>query len=182
MKHILPHERASRTKTQKYLRAISFSKIYSAQTVLLEPKLITIETDVSRGLFNFSIVGLPDKALEEAKDRVVAAIKNSDFESPKSDNHKIIVSLAPADLKKEGSGFDVGIALGYLRAKELIDFDTDGKLFLGELSLDGEIRRMPGVHGPWSMPSQAAGARAIAESGHRQPRYDKRLTRRKNTS
>lgn len=124
---------------------MSFSKVHSAQNFILEPRIIDIETDISRGLFSFSIVGLGDKAVDEARDRVVAAIKNSGFASPKSDNHKIIVSLAPADMKKEGASFDVGVALGYLIAKELVSFDPTGKMFLGELALDGSIRPIAGV-------------------------------------
>lgn len=124
---------------------MSFSKVYSAQTVLLNAHIITIEIDLSRGLHAFSIVGLPDKAVEESRDRVSAAIKNSGFDSPKSKNNKIIISLAPAHLKKEGPAFDVGIALAYLLASENIAFNPEKKLFLGELSLDGNIRSIAGV-------------------------------------
>ena len=127
------------------INSMSFSKIHSAQNLILEPHIIDIETDISRGLFAFSIVGLGDKAVDEARDRVVAAIKNSGFASPKSDNHKIIVSLAPADMRKEGASFDVGVALGYLLSKELIDFDPKDKMFLGELALDGSVRPINGV-------------------------------------
>jgi len=90
-------------------------------------------------------VGLPDKAVEESRDRVSAAIKNSGFKSPKSRNHKIIISLAPADQKKEGPSFELSIALSYLLATNDIDFDPEGKLFLGELSLDGKLRPIHGV-------------------------------------
>ncbi|MEX2013719.1 MAG: YifB family Mg chelatase-like AAA ATPase [Parcubacteria group bacterium] len=124
---------------------MSFSKIYSAQTNLLSVTPISVETDISRGLNAFAIVGLPDKAVEEARDRVSAAIKNSGFDSPKSKNHKIIVSLAPADQKKEGPSYDVAIALSYLVANKDIAFDHEGKLFLGELSLDGKVRPIRGV-------------------------------------
>ncbi|MEX0932339.1 MAG: YifB family Mg chelatase-like AAA ATPase [Parcubacteria group bacterium] len=124
---------------------MSFSKVYSAQTHLLSVIPISVETDTSRGLFSFSIVGLPDKAVEEAKDRVSAAIKNSRLTSPKAKNHKVIVSLAPADQRKEGPSFDLPIALSYLMATEEVDFDPEGKLFLGELSLDGKVRPVRGV-------------------------------------
>ena len=124
---------------------MSFSKVYSAQTNLLSVVPVSVETDISRGLNAFAIVGLPDKAVEEARDRVSAAIKNSGFDSPKSKNHKIVVSLAPADLKKEGPVCDVAIALSYLLANKDIAFDPEKKLFLGELSLDGKIRRIPGI-------------------------------------
>ncbi|KKT85573.1 MAG: ComM competence protein M, partial [Parcubacteria group bacterium GW2011_GWD1_44_9] len=125
---------------------MSFSKVYSAQTNLLSVTPISVETDISRGtLFAFAIVGLPDKAVEEARDRVSAAIKNSGFKSPKAHNHKIVVSLAPADQKKEGPAFDVAIALSYLVANKDIVFDHEGKLFLGELSLDGKVRPVHGI-------------------------------------
>ncbi len=122
-----------------------FSKVYSAQTNLLSVTLISVETDISRGLYAFSIVGLPDKAVEEARDRVSAAIKNSGLTSPKSKNQKIVISLAPASEKKEGPAFDLAIALSYLLSSEEIDFDSEGKLFLGELSLDGKLRSVRGI-------------------------------------
>ena len=124
---------------------MSFSKVYSAQTNLLTVTPISVETDISRGLNAFAIVGLPDKAVEEARDRVSAAIKNSGFDSPKAKNHKIVISLAPADQKKEGPVFDVAIALSYLVANKDINFDHEGKLFLGELSLDGKVRPVRGI-------------------------------------
>ena len=124
---------------------MSFSKVYSAQTNLLSVTIISVETDISRGLNAFAIVGLPDKAVEEARDRVSAAIKNSGFDSPKSKNHKIIISLAPAAEKKEGPSYDVAIALSYLVANGDITFDHESKLFLGELSLDGKVRRVHGI-------------------------------------
>ncbi len=124
---------------------MAFAKIYSAQTSALSAHIVTIEVDVSDGLHAFSIVGLPDKAIEESRDRVSAAIKNSGFKSPKSRNQKIVISLAPADIKKEGPSFDVPIALSYLLSQEEIIFNPEGKLFLGELSLDGNVRRVSGV-------------------------------------
>ena len=124
---------------------MSFSKVYSAQTQLLNVTPISVETDISRGLHAFAVVGLPDKAVEEAKDRVSAAIKNSGFDSPKSQNHKIVVSLAPADVKKEGTLFDVAIALSYLAATDALSINPEGKLFLGELSLDGRLRPVRGI-------------------------------------
>ena len=124
---------------------MSFSKVYSAQTQLLSVSSISVETDISRGLYAFAVVGLPDKAVEEARDRVSAAIKNSGFTSPKSKNQKIVISLAPASEKKEGPSFDVAIALSYLLASEEIDFDPEEKLFLGELSLDGKLRSVRGI-------------------------------------
>ena len=125
---------------------MSFSKVYSAQTNLLSVTPISVETDItSRTLYAFAVVGLPDKAVEESRDRVSAAIKNSGFDSPKSQNQKIVISLAPADLKKEGPSFDLAMALSYLLANDDIDFDPGEKLFLGELSLDGKVRPVHGI-------------------------------------
>ena len=124
---------------------MSFAKVYSAQTTNLKAQIIDIEVDLANGLHSFSIVGLPDKAVEESRDRVSATIKNSGFKSPKQKNQKVVIALAPADLKKEGPIFDVGIALAYLLATEDISFDPKKKLFLGELSLDGELRPVRGV-------------------------------------
>ena len=124
---------------------MSFAKVYGAQTTLLSAQVITVEVDLSKGLHAFSVVGLPDKGVEESRDRVAAAIKNSGFKSPKQKNQKITISLAPADIKKEGPIFDLAIALAYLKAAEESDFDPEGRIFLGELSLDGKLRRINGV-------------------------------------
>ncbi|MBI5134582.1 MAG: YifB family Mg chelatase-like AAA ATPase [Candidatus Taylorbacteria bacterium] len=125
---------------------MSFAKVSSAQSHLLKAHLISVETDISNGaLHSFSLVGLPDKAVEESRDRVSAAIKNSGFKSPKSTNAKIVVSLAPADLKKEGPAFDLPIALSYLLASGEARFEPEGKLFIGELALDGTLRPIDGA-------------------------------------
>lgn len=124
---------------------MSFAKVYSAQVSLLSGVVVTVEVDLSRGLHAMSIVGLPDKAVDEAKDRVSGAIKNSGFRSPKMQNQKIVVSLSPADLKKEGPSFDLPIALSYMLAAGDIEFDPEGKVFLGELGLDGTLRGIKGA-------------------------------------
>lgn len=124
---------------------MSVSKIYSAQTTLLNAQIIDIEVDLSKGLHSFSIVGLADKSVDESKDRVSAAIKNSGWKSPKNKNQKVVVSLAPADVKKEGPLFDLPIAIGYLLAQEEIKAETEKKLFIGELSLDGKLRPIKGA-------------------------------------
>jgi magnesium chelatase family protein len=122
-----------------------FARTYSAQTVLLEGRVVSVEADISKGLFSFSVVGLPDKAVEEAKDRVNSAIKNSGFKSPKQKNEKVVISLAPANIKKEGATFDLAIALSYLLAAEEIEFDPAKRIFIGELALDGSLRPITGV-------------------------------------
>jgi len=124
---------------------MSFAKVYSAQVNLLQGAIVTVEVDLSKGLHTFSVVGLPDKAVDESKDRVSGAIKNSGFKSPKAKNQKIIVSLSPADLKKEGPFFDLAIAIAYLKAAREIKFDSEKKIFLGELGLDGTLRSIRGA-------------------------------------
>lgn len=121
------------------------ARVHSAQIIGLKTDIIDVEVDTAKGLHSFSIVGLPDKAVEEARDRISAAIKNSGFKSPQKNNRKVIVSLAPANLKKEGSVFDLGIALGYLLANSEIRFDPKERLFVGELALDGRLRPISGA-------------------------------------
>ncbi len=124
---------------------MSFFKTYSAQASVLGAKIIDVEVDISKGLNAFTVVGLGDKSVEESKDRMSSAIKNSDFKSPKQSNQKVVISLAPADIKKEGPVFDLAMAIAYLGANEDISFDPKEKLFLGELSLDGKLRKISGV-------------------------------------
>ena len=123
----------------------TFSRVYSAQPYQLNGHIVTVEVDITNGLHSFTIIGLPDKAVEESRDRVSSAIKNSGFVSPKQENFKTVVSLAPAELKKEGSYFDLAIALGYLLSSHTIDFNPEKKIFLGELSLDGSVHSVGGV-------------------------------------
>jgi magnesium chelatase family protein len=124
---------------------MSVARVFSAQPSLTGADVVTIETDLSRGLFSFSVVGLPGKAVEEARDRVNSAIKNSGFKSPKSENHKVVISLAPADLKKEGPLFDLPMAISYLIASGTVSADVSKTIFIGELSLDGALRPIRGV-------------------------------------
>lgn len=122
-----------------------FVKINSSSVLGLEARLIEIEIDIQGGLSSFNIVGLPDKAVEESKERVISAIKNSGAESPLKKSRRITVNLAPADLKKEGSLFDLPIAVGFLSASNQLDFSPRKKLFVGELALDGRLRSVDGV-------------------------------------
>jgi len=124
---------------------MQYAKVHGAQTSLLSPYIVSIETDLSKGLHHFAVVGLPDKAVEESRDRVAAAIKHTGFESPKARNQKIVVSLSPADLKKEGPMFDLPIALCYLLAAGDIRFNPEPYLFVGELSLDGALQPVRGI-------------------------------------
>jgi magnesium chelatase family protein len=125
---------------------MSFSRIYSAQTHLLKGKIVTVEVDITKNtLQSFTVVGLPDKGVEESKDRMSSALKNSHYPSPKNQNQKIVISLSPGDLKKEGPYFDLAIALAYLLSAEEIDFDPECRVFLGELALNGELRPIKGA-------------------------------------
>ena len=119
------------------------SKGTSAAILGLESVPIDVEVDVaSFGLPSFTIVGLPDKAVEESKERVRSAIKNSGAEFPP---RRITVNLAPADIHKEGPAFDLAIAVGLLGASGQAPPEFEGKLFLGELSLDGSLRPVSGI-------------------------------------
>jgi len=125
---------------------MSFARVYSAQTHLLKGKIVTVEIDITKNtLHSFTLVGLPDKAVDESKDRMSSALKNSGFQSPKNQNQKIVISLSPADLKKEGPYFDLAIAIAYLLSAEDINFEPKKKIFLGELSLNGELQPIKGV-------------------------------------
>jgi magnesium chelatase family protein len=121
------------------------SKVYSAAIVGLDSQIVEVETDVAFGLRSFSIVGLPDKAVEESKERVGSAIKSIKFSPPHQQSLRILVNLAPADLRKEGSLYDLPIALGYLLSSKQLKFNPENKIFLGELSLDGRLRPVKGV-------------------------------------
>ncbi|MCM8829344.1 MAG: YifB family Mg chelatase-like AAA ATPase, partial [Candidatus Omnitrophica bacterium] len=119
------------------------SKVQSVAVWGIEGHPVSVEVDISRGIPGISIVGLPDQAVKESKDRIKPAIKNSGFDFPQS---KITINLAPADLKKEGSCFDVPIALGILAAKQIIPVQAiDDFYFVGELALDGSVRPVSGV-------------------------------------
>ena len=119
------------------------SKLYSAALFGVEAFMVEIEVDIHPGLPSFNIVGLPDTAVQESRERVRAAIKNSEFEFPMQ---RITVNLAPADIKKEGPIFDLPIALGILAASGQINSNLlDKHLIIGELSLDGSIKSINGV-------------------------------------
>lgn len=119
------------------------AKVLSSAVVGLDAVPIEVEVDIaSQGLPSFTIVGLPDKAVEEAKERVRAAIRNSGADFPA---RRITVNLAPADLPKEGPSYDLPIALGILLASEQIKAPIQDSLFTGELSLDGNLRQINGV-------------------------------------
>jgi magnesium chelatase family protein len=121
------------------------SKVFSAAILGLEAQIVEVEVNASYGLRHFEIVGLPDRAVEESRERVGMAIESSGFQSPHHQPVRVLVSLAPADLKKEGSIYDLAIALGYLLAVGKIKFDPENKIFVGELALDGRLRPIKGT-------------------------------------
>ena len=120
------------------------SKILSASVVGIDAHPVDVEVDIaSRGLPHFNMVGLPDAAVKESRDRVRASLKNIGFNFPLK---QITVNLAPADLKKEGSSFDLPIAIGIITAEGVLEMNsTQGYLFTGELSLDGKIKPVRGA-------------------------------------
>lgn len=136
------------------------AKVFSGATVGLSGLLIDVEVDIaSSGLPAFAIVGLPDKAVEESKERVRSAIKNSGAEIPP---RRITVNLAPADLPKEGPAFDLPIAVGIICASGEIDAQEylNSSLFLGELSLDGSLRHTSGIL-PLTLLAKEKGYKAV---------------------
>lgn len=119
------------------------NKVTTATVIGLDAYNVSVETDVLNGLPAFSIVGLPDTAINEARDRVRSAIRNSGFTFPAK---KVVINLAPADLKKEGSNFDLPIAIGLLVEEEVLQEEKlQNCAFIGELSLDGSLRGVNGV-------------------------------------
>jgi magnesium chelatase family protein len=124
----------------------NLATVYSAELEGIDAKLIEVEIDINVGIHSFNLVGLADKALNEARERVNSALKNSGVKPPNRENRKITINLAPADFKKAGSQYDLAIAIGYLVAtKQMQKFDTADKIFLGELALDGRLRAVNGV-------------------------------------
>lgn len=125
-------------------------KIISGAILGIESYPVEVEVDTSSGLPQFSTVGLPDAAVKESKDRIKSAIKNTGYRFPK---HRVTVNLAPADIKKEGTGFDLPIAIGILAAEDIVErTKLKEYMLIGELSLDGRIK---GVHGALSASYQA---------------------------
>ncbi|MEE9398744.1 MAG: YifB family Mg chelatase-like AAA ATPase [Dehalococcoidales bacterium] len=118
------------------------SKVKTAAVVGLDGHLVDVEVDISSGLPAMTIVGLPDAAVQEARERVRAAVRNSGYTFPMK---RIVVNLAPADLKKAGPSYDLPIAVGILLSSEQVNVDSTQAIFLGELSLDGSLRHTNGI-------------------------------------
>jgi len=135
-------------------------KISSAQVVGLDAKSVDIEVDLSSGLHVFSIVGLADKEIQESRERIGSAIRNIGARPPHKKAERVIINLSPADLKKEGPAFDLPIALGYLLASGQARFVPDGRMFVGELGLDGAIKKVSGIL-PIAILARKAGMKEI---------------------
>jgi magnesium chelatase family protein len=118
------------------------AKVTSCAVVGLDGVLIEVEVDIARGLPSMTIVGLPDTAIQESRERVRAAIKNSGLPFP---SERLTINLAPADIRKEGPAYDLPIAVGILLASEQIYGDVSRAVIMGELSLDGGVRHISGV-------------------------------------
>lgn len=118
------------------------AKVMSCAVVGLEGAPVEVEVDISPGMPNFTVVGLPDTAVQEARERVRAAIRNSGYTFPLK---RITVNLAPADLKKEGPSYDLPMAIGILLASQQVSAAKPNSLYLGELSLDGNLRNTHGI-------------------------------------
>ena len=134
------------------------AKVLSSAVIGIDAYVVEVEVDISQGLPSFSTVGLPEGAVRESKERVKAAIKNSGYHFP---SDRITVNLAPADIKKEGSAFDLPMALGILAATGLVNRSScSGYVFLGELALDGLIRPVRGVL-PMAIAAKKLGLKGI---------------------
>src|SRR3989338_7689267 len=121
-----------------------FAKINSAAVLGLDCTPITVEVDIACSWPGYQIVGLPDTAIQEAKERIRTAWKNTNLQFPS--NSRVVINLAPADVRKEGASYDLPMALGmYLASEGLDQIDTHDALFAGELALDGTVRHTPGI-------------------------------------
>lgn len=131
--------------------------VYSMGLYGLDAFVVEVEVDLSRGLPAFEMVGLPDAAVREARDRVRAALKNMGFQFPVS---RITVNLAPANKRKEGSLYDLPILIALLRASSQLDASVEDSIFLGELSLSGAVRPIRGTL-PMAIAAKEAGFRRL---------------------
>ena len=118
------------------------ARVMTCAVIGLEGTLVEVEVDAAQGMPSLSLVGLPDTAVQESRDRVRSAIRNSGCRFPGS---RVTINLAPADLRKEGPAYDLPIAVGLLIASEQVIGDVSDSLFVGELSLDGSVRHVSGI-------------------------------------
>src|SRR5271157_2904166 len=118
------------------------AKVRSCAVVGMEGVIVEVEVDISPGLPFFGVVGLPDAAVQEARERVRAAVRNSGFKFPMT---RVVAALAPANLKKAGPAYDLPIAVAMLIATGQTPAEADSLVLLGELGLDGTLRHTPGI-------------------------------------
>jgi len=155
-----PKSASVRSSVKRVAPKGGYAKTFAAQPVGSGAEMVSVEADLTRGLHAFSIVGLADKAVEEARDRISAAIRHSGIKPPKQQNKRIVLSLSPADLKKEGSHYDLALALAYLIAAGDLAELPEGMLFIGELALDGTLRGVRGVL-PQVLAAKRSGVKTI---------------------
>ena len=134
-----------------------YAKVKSLGVFGLDAFGVTVECDISSGLPRFDLVGLPDAVVKESRERVRASVKNSHLDFPVS---RITVNIAPADIKKEGSVYDLPVFIAILKASGQLKGDTDNFAFVGELSLDGEIRSVNGIL-PMLIKARDCGIKAV---------------------
>ncbi len=122
---------------------MNISKVYSAIPQGYTGRLVTVEGDLVRGLPYFNIVGLASKIIDESRDRIRSALRNSSFRFPRE---KVVINLAPAELRKDGTHLDLPISLAILSlSQQLLPSDLHHRMFVGELSLNGDIRPVKGI-------------------------------------
>lgn len=141
-------------------------KIKSFGLLGVDGYAVDVEVDIARGIPSFSVVGLPDTGIKESRERVVSAINNSGYKMP---NAKIVVNLAPADMRKEGTYYDLAMALGILSSNEIETFFDNvfnDTAYVGELGLSGEIRRVNGVLPMLLFAKKAGISRVIIPAGN----------------
>ena len=139
------------------------AKTYSMGLFGMEAFPVEVEADLSQGLPAFELVGLPDAAVKESRDRVRSALKNCGFDFPVS---RITMNLAPADKRKEGPIYDLPLLISLLKASQQLACQTDDAIFLGELSLSGELRPLRGVLPMADKARQAGFKRLYVPEGH----------------
>ena len=145
----------------------TIAKVYSAELCGIDARCIEVEVDLNIGVSAFNIVGLADRALNEAKERVNAALKNSGAKPPNKENRKITVNLAPADIRKRGSHYDLAIAIGYLLAtRQVAACDVQDAIFVGELALDGSLRPVSGALNIAEMAGRAGFKKLFISTGN----------------
>lgn len=120
-----------------------FTKIYSATVTGLDCSPITVEVDISGSWPGFQVIGLPDTSIQEAKERIRTSWKNTGLDFP--NNKRIVINLAPADIRKEGTSFDLGMAIGMYVSNENLSLNLSDSIFIGELALDGSMRHTNGI-------------------------------------